>query len=240
MSTPVPQIGFDRFIHLDWVTAALDVRAGRSAEGHLDEVLDAAGLGIAAKHNTRGVLSRLWLQPRPELQDLAARGLAIYKRAPEESVVALSWGMAIASYPFFGKVAELFGRLSAIQGGCSAAEIHRRMSEVYGERDATRRAASRVLQTQESWGTLIRSERGKRLTRMRPMTVHDDQAVAWLIEAALRYSGKAVSVASLPALAVIYPFVLDRPLGYVASNSPMLELRSEGSGHQSVTLAGAI
>lgn len=114
------------------------------------------------------------------------------------------------------------------------------MIEMYGERDAARRAATRVLQTQESWGTLIRSERGKRLTRMRPMTLHDDQTVAWLIEAALRYSGKAVPVASLPALAVIYPFVLDRPLGYLASNSPMLELRSEGSGHQSVTLAGAI
>ncbi len=240
MSTPVPQIGFDRFIHRDWVTAALDVSAGRIADGHLDEVLNAAGLGVAAKHNTRGVLSRLWLKPRPELLDLAVRGLAIYKNASADSVVALSWGMAIASYPFFGKVAELFGRLSALQGGCSAAEIHRRMSEVYGERDATRRAASRVLQTQESWGTLIRSERGKRLTRTRPITVHDDQAVAWLIEAALRYSGKAVSVSNLPALAVIYPFLLDRPLGYVASNSPMLELRSEGSGHQSVCLVGAV
>jgi hypothetical protein len=68
--------------------------------------------------------------------------------------------------------------------------------------------------------------------------VQDDRAVAWLIEAALRYSGKAVSVASLPALAVIYPFLLDRPLGYVASNSPMLELRAEGAGRQSVVLSG--
>lgn len=239
MSTPFPQIGFDRFVRLDWVTAALDVRAGRSGEDHLHGVLDEAGLGVAAKHNTRGVLSRLWLQPRPELYDLAIRGLEIYRAAPVESAVVLSWGMAIASYPFFGKVAELFGRLSALQGGCSAAEIHRRISEVYGEREGARRATSRVLQTQESWGTLVRSERGKRLIRTRPITVRDDRAVAWLIEAALRYSGKAVSVTSLPALAVIYPFVLDRPLGYVASNSPTLELRSEGAGHQSVVLANA-
>ena len=49
------------------------------------------------------------------------------------------WGMAVATYPFFGKVAELVGRLSAIQGDCASAEVHRRMSETYGEREGTRR-----------------------------------------------------------------------------------------------------
>jgi len=95
-----------------------------------------------------------------------------------------------------------------------------------------------VLQSQASWGAIERTDKGKRLIRRPQITVHDDIAIAWLIEAALRYSGKAVSVASLPALAVIYPFVLDRPLGYVASHSPTLELRSEGAGHQAVVLAG--
>jgi hypothetical protein len=120
MIPTAPQIGFDRFIQLDWVAAALKVRAGVASLDELNELLDAAGL------------------------------------------------------------------------------------------------------------------------RRPPTTVQDDRAVAWLIEAALRYSGKAVSVASLPAMAVIFPFVLDRPLGYVASNSPMLELRSEGAGHQSVALASAV
>jgi hypothetical protein len=62
--------------------------------------------------------------------------------------------MAIAAYPFFGKVAELIGRLTAIQGDCATAEIHRRMAETYGEREGTHRAANRVIQTQASWGPL--------------------------------------------------------------------------------------
>ncbi|MBK7457964.1 MAG: hypothetical protein IPJ42_06025 [Betaproteobacteria bacterium] len=240
MSSTVPQIGFDRFIHLDWVTAALEVRAGRSSVDELSAMLEAAGLSLAARKKTRTVLNRLWLEPRPELAALAARGLEIHESASDVSVAALSWGMAIASYPFFGKVAELVGRLSALQGDCAAAEVHRRMSETYGEREGTYRMTNMVLQSQASWGAIERAEKGKRLIRRTPTTVQDDRAVAWLIEAALRYSGKAVSVASLPAMAVIFPFVLDRPLGYVASNSPMLELRSEGAGHQSVALASAV
>lgn len=68
------------------------------------------------------------------------------------------------------------------------------------------------------------------------IAVTNDRAVAWLIEAALRYTGKAMPVATLQSTAVIYPFLLDRPLGYVASNSPMLEVRSEGPSNQFVAL----
>lgn len=63
-----------------------------------------------------------------------------------------------------------------------------------------------------------------------------EQAVAWLVEAALHYVGKAVSVPTLSSLAVLYPFVLDQPLGYLASKSPNLEVRSEGAGNQFVCI----
>jgi hypothetical protein len=44
------------------------------------------------------------------------------------------------------------GRLSAIQGDCASAEVHRRMSETYGEREGTRRMTNMVIQSQASWG----------------------------------------------------------------------------------------
>jgi len=56
------------------------------------------------------------------------------------------------------------------------------------------------------------------------------------VEAALRYTGKAISLATLQSLAVIYPFVLDQPLGYVMSNSPMLQIHLEGAANQVVSL----
>ena len=48
MNVSAPRIGFDRFIHLDWATAALKVRAGVAQREDLEALLDAAGLGAAA------------------------------------------------------------------------------------------------------------------------------------------------------------------------------------------------
>jgi hypothetical protein len=236
----VPQIGFDRFIPLEWAAAALRVRAGLGTQDDFNAVLDAAGLGVAARKKTRTVLNRLWLEPRPELAEFADRGVGIFRADPSVPIAALTWGMAIATYPFFGKVSELVGRLSALQGDCASAEVHRRMSEAYGEREGTYRMTNMVLQSQASWGAIERIEKGKRLVRLDSIVVSDEQAVAWLIEAALRYVGKPVSVPSLSSLAVIYPFVLDQPLGFVASKSPELELKSQGAGNQCVCLRTAV
>jgi hypothetical protein len=216
------------------------VRAGLGTPDDFNAVLDAAGLGVAARKKTRTVLNRLWLEPRPELAEFADRGVGIFRADPSVPIAALTWGMAIATYPFFGKVSELVGRLSALQGDCASAEVHRRMSEAYGEREGTYRMTNMVLQSQASWGAIERTEKGKRLVRLDSIVVSDEQAVAWLIEAALRYVGKPVSVPLLSSLAVIYPFVLDQPLGFVASKSPQLELKSQGAGNQCVCLRTAV
>jgi hypothetical protein len=168
MNSSAPKIGFDRFIQLDWAAAALNVRAGVAGLDDLNALLDAAELGVEAKKKTRTVLNRLWLEPRAELVDYADRGVAIHKTQPDIPVAALCWGMSVATYPFFGKVAELVGRLSAIQGDCASAEVHRRMSETYGEREGTRRMTNMVIQSQASWGAVERVEKGKRVIRLPP------------------------------------------------------------------------
>ena len=148
--------------------------------------------------------------------------------------------MSVAMYPFFGKVAELVGRLSAIQGDCASAEVHRRMSETYGEREGTRRMTNMVIQSQASWGAVERVEKGKRVIRLPQTSIDNDALTAWLIEAAVRYAGRPVSVLSLQSLPVLFPFNLTRPLSYVASNSSNLDLRSEGLSNQFVALRGMI
>ena len=240
MNSSAPKIGFDRFIQLDWVTAALNVRAGAAGLDDMNELLDAAGLSIEAKKKTRTVLNRLWLEPRHELVSYADRGLAILNKHSEIPITALCWGMAVATYQFFGKVAELVGRLSAIQGDCTAAEVHRRMSETYGEREGTRRMTNMVIQSQASWGAVERIEKGKRIIRLASTTIDNDELTAWLIEAAVRYAGKPVSVSSLQSLPVMFPFTLTRSLIYVVSNSPNLSLRSEGPSNQFVALPTTI
>jgi len=236
-----PQIGFDRFIQLDWVAAALGVRAGKGGLEELSAQLRAAGLGKEALAKTQTKLNALVLEPRADLVDFIGRGVRLFAGASTPADVApFAWGAALAAYPYFGRVAEFTGRLTSIQGDCSVAEVHRRMSEVYGDREVTKRATQAVLQTQANWGAVARVEKGKRLVRLAARELTDQRTVAWLIEAALRYQGKAMALATLQSTAVLYPFLLDLPLAFVISNSEALELRSEGPSQQFVALHAAI
>ena len=239
MNSSVPKIGFDRFVPLEWAAGALKVRAGITELDDLDALLAPAKLGVEAREKTFTKLNALWLHPRAELLDFSSRAVELFKAHPDIPVAALSWGMAIASYPFFGKIAEIVGRLTALHGDCTSAEIHRRMSEVYGERAVTKRATQAVIQTQASWGALERVEKGSRIIRLTQTPIASDVLAAWLIEAAVRCMGKPLSVPSLQSLAVLFPFALVQPLSYVISAYPNLEIRANGPSNQVVDLSGS-
>jgi hypothetical protein len=235
-SLSAPQIGFDRLVLLEWAAAALRTRAGTGQPGDLEALLDGAGLGVEARKKTKTVINRLWVAPRPALVDFADRGAAILRADPDASIRALCWGMAIASYPFFGKCAELAGRLFALQGDFAPSELHRRMSETFGEREGTRRATNHCILTQADWGALAKTENGKRVTRPPQAAIVDAPLAAWLIEAATRHAGRPIPLASLHSNHSLYPFLIDVPAAYVVSSSPNLELRQEGMGNQFAAL----
>lgn len=240
MVAKAPQIGFDRFIQLDWVATALRVRVGTASLEDLNAQLAVAGLGKEAQIKTRTKLNALALAPRDDLVDFIDRGVSLFAGAKTPGDVApFAWGAALANYPYFGRVAEITGRLTAIQGDCSAAEIHRRISEFYGDREVTKRATQAVLQTLANWGAIERVDKGKRLVRLASRAITHEKTVAWLIEAALRHLGKAMALTTVQSMAVLYPFTLNQPIAYVISRSETLELRSEGPSQQFVVLSAA-
>jgi len=231
-----PHIGFDRFIPLDWAVCALRVRAGQETSETLEALISEKGPSEASRKKTRSVLKGLCLAPRADLTPFADRGAEFLAEVDGTAVPALCWGMAISAYPFFGKVAELTGRLTAVQGDCASKEIHRRMAETYGERETAYRAANRVIQTQADWGSLERVDKSRRIIRRTPMTISHDGLTAWLIEAAIRYTGRAMPVITLQSSAVLYPFSLDQPLAFIVSRSPTLQLRADGSQSRIVAI----
>lgn len=240
MTQTQPRIGFDRYVQIDWCKAALDAASSSQSTEQLDHLVGQTLTGSESRRKTIDILKRLWISPFPESQDFISRGIDIFSRLGDASVLPLCWGAAISTYPFFGKTAEITGRLFNLQEDCSTAEVQRRMAEIYGDRDGIARATSRVIQSQASWGAIERVDKGKRLIRQAPMRLANDQTVAWLVEAVLRYTGKSVSVPTLQSMAVIYPFVLDQSMAYVVSNSPTLELRSEGPSNQFIALRSSI
>lgn len=236
MTTKVPLIGFDRYVDIDWCRSALDAAATQSSVEVVRDQVASMLPGIESQRKTLDVLKRLSTKPFEHLVDFISRGIAIYKRLGQGVVLPLVWGASIASYPFFGKTSETAGRLLALQGDCSIKELQRRMAEQYGDRSGIERAVTRVMQTQISWQALTRDETAKRVIKHQAVLIQDDELTAWLIEAAVRYAGKPISVPSLQSLPVLFPFTLTRPLAYVVSNSANLILRSEGPSSQFVEL----
>ncbi len=238
MNSPSPQIGFDRFIQLEWAATALRVRSGAAALEDLSKLLDASHSGPAAIKKTRTVLNRLWLEPLPDLIEFSDRGVQIYRHAPDTSVAALTWGMAIATYPFFSRVAEIVGRLTSLHGECTSAEVHRRMSEIYGEREGTRRMTNMVLQSQSNWGAINRPNNGKQIVRRAPIDVQGSALVPWLVEACVRHAGRTLPVATLDSYPLMYPFKLGGPLSYVLAGCASLEMRVDSASNQIVGISG--
>jgi hypothetical protein len=236
MQPKAPQIGFDRFIRLDWAEAALRVRSGAADIGELDQILTGSHAGLEAKKKTRTVLNRLWLEPREELSDLADRGVGIFRKITDPQVAALTWGMALAVYPFFAKVAEIVGRLTSLQGDCTTAEVHRRMAEIYGEREGTRRMTNMVLQSQVDWSLLGKSENGKTLTRKPPMTLQSPETVQWMSEALLMHVGRPLTLDGLSGQPTMFPFSFGDNLGYVLSLSEAFDVRADSAGTRIVGL----
>jgi hypothetical protein len=144
--------------------------------------------------------------------------------------------MALATYPFFGKVAEIVGRLTALQGYCTSAEVHRRMAEIYGEREGTRRMTNMVLQSQASWGAIERVDRGKLIIRKMSMDLHGSSVATWLAEACLRYAGRALPIVSIDSNPIIYPFALGGSTSYLLSRSRLLEMGVDIAGNQFISL----
>ena len=236
MRPTAPKIGFDRFIRLEWATKALEVRAGFAEIGELEVILDQAHLGPAARKKTRTVLNRLWLEPRKEIEPFAQSAVALFQTAPDTSPAALTWGMAVAAYPFFAKVAEIIGRLTSLQGDCTTAEVHRRMAEIYGEREGTRRMTYMVIQSQIDWAMLTRNETGKTLIRKKTISLDGPDLVRWMTKAVVGFSGRPVHLGALKTQPVIFPFGLGENLGFVLSSAPDLELQVDGSGSQHISL----
>ncbi|MBK7415583.1 MAG: hypothetical protein IPJ38_11190 [Dechloromonas sp.] len=110
------------------------------------------------------------------------------------------------------------------------------MSEVYGDREVTKRATQAVIQTQANWGAIERVENGKRLNRRPQRKVSDEKVITWLVGGRAALHRQSYACYELATMAVIYPFLIDQSLPYVLSKSDVIELRAEGPSNQFAAL----
>lgn len=243
------QIGFSQRIQLEWLerTANL-VLAGKSRDEIRDvlrDILeDKLSVGANPERGNREkaitILLRIWVSVPEHLVPLRDSGLKLLDELPMSQHIPLHWGMSAASYPFFGGVAETTGRLLRLQGTVSAAQVQRRVRELYGERETVARAARRVLRCLIDWGVLQETtEKGVYAIAPRHKIIERNTA-AWLVESIMLASSQnIVSLKRVVESPMLFPFNFDAYDVRSANSRGRLEFFRQGVDEEMVTLATA-
>jgi len=242
-------VGFSQRIRLEWLekTSSLAL-AGSTPEqirAALEQSLqDQLSVGSNARFGNRGksvsILMNIWVAG-PEKKPLQSEGLELLRRLPRDAHLPVHWGMSMATYPFFGTVAETVGRLLRLQGDLTSAQTQRRLREQFGERETIFRAARRILRCFVDWGVLQdAAQRGVYLpVQARP--INDLQLAAWLIEAVLVANGSNyTSLSAISQTPKLFPFSLPSLSLSVLRINERLESYRQGLDEDVVTLRNRV
>ena len=238
-------IGFDRRVELGWLDAAAGhVAAGQDARATRQKLFDSLEGVIAGgrKHGsacdkTINVLSKTWSTVPEELVTLRDRGLELLPSLSPAERVALHWGILLATYRFFGDVAEGTGRLLALQGSLTLAQLTRRMRENWGDRSTLSRATQRVIRSMVEWGALGDTDvRGEYSQASARMPVGGDLGLL-LVEGLLHHLGEGVPVDQVIGHHALFPFDLGLPVQDLR-RSGRLRIHRQGLDQDVVGLVG--
>ena len=180
------------------------------------------------------VLLHVWTAVPGAVAPLRDDGLALLRGRGGRDRLPLHWGMCLATYPFFRDMAAATGRLLALQGSASRAQIARRMAESWGGRTTATRAVQRIVRSFVDWGVLV--ETGERGTYAPAAKMAVSGVGPWLLEAGLVGSGRReYPLRALAAGAAFYPFDMTLA-GRDVGGNPRLEICRQGLDEDVVLL----
>lgn len=248
MSERHQQIGFNRYIKLEWLDfAAGQMLAGRplaQIKTSLNDLLkDQLSVGSDAVRGSRGktvsMLLSIWVTvPRP-LVPLRDAALEQMRFLPSAEHLPFHWGMTMAAYPFFGVVAESAGRSLNLQGNVSVNLLKSRMRDLYGQRETVLRSTRYVLQCLSGWGLLNETSRSSGIYTL-PAThsIQNSATAAWLFTAALASSDtKMAPLKALVQSPRLFPFKIETDL-HAIREGDQLEYFRQGLDEEMVMLKG--
>jgi hypothetical protein len=97
-------------------------------------------------------LRHVWIEAGSN-ESLRSEAIETYRAHPSETgSILLSWGMAIATYPFLNDVASTIGRMLRVQPNVKLEQILRKLVETYGERETVRRSGRYALGLMTDFG----------------------------------------------------------------------------------------
>lgn len=191
MSLPSARsIAFNRRLRSIWLEEGLRLRAEGVDEvqwlERMEDLVRVDNKGKDSIQKSMRYLRHIWSDTSGE-DPLRTDAIRLYKEAPNhEAAQVLSWGMAIATYPFLNEVAATVGRMLKVQPELKLEQLLRKLSETHGEKESVRRSARYSLGLIHDLGFVRRTESFGcyELTPTRRIAPHS--IASWFVQAWFR------------------------------------------------------
>jgi hypothetical protein len=211
MSRPSARsIGFNRRLRDAWLEEGLRLRAEEVDEAQwlerMEDLVRIDNKGKDSIQKSMRYLRHIWSDASGE-DSLRTDAIRLYKESPtHEAAQVLSWGMAIATYPFLNEVAAILGRMLKVQPEVKLEQILRKLSETHGEKETVRRSGRYSLNLIHDLGFVARTKSVGCYKLASPRRVTPPAIAAWLARAWFQASGKdghvdRAAMTGAPALA---------------------------------------
>jgi len=204
-------VGISQKIKRAWLDAILDHLARSTDEkelrayidGHLREELP----GTESRAKASGIVLRIWSGVPASHVVLRNRALALLPQISGQERIWLHWGMTALAYPFFRDLAEVVGRLLALQDDFTTAQVQARMITAWGDRATSKEAAQKLVTSLVDWQVLRSTKKKGYFLLARRMTTSVNDLQLWLLEALLRASAAdEIEAQQLLRLPESFPF----------------------------------
>jgi hypothetical protein len=211
MSLPSARsIAFNRRLRASWLEEGLRLRLEGIDEAawleRMEEVVRVETKGRDSVKKSMRYLRHIWTDASGE-DDLRTAAIDLYRASSDKkkTAIVLSWGMAIATYPFLLDVAATLGRMFRVQQEVKLEQLLRKLTETHGEKETVRRSGRYSLSLIQDMGFVERSSPG--CYQLLPsVKIKDAEVSSWLLRAWFRATGQVdpvdrVSLSSHPGLA---------------------------------------
>lgn len=210
-------VGISQKIKRSWLDVVLDQFAQTTDEeevrAFLDEHLRKQLPGTESRAKASGIVLRIWSGIDSQHVGLRDRAISLTPRISGQERLWLHWGMAALAYPFFRDLAEVVGRLLALQDDFTTLQAQARMLMAWGDRTTTKEAVQKLITSLVDWDVLRSTKQGHFLLAGKLTTDVTDLQL-WLLEALLRASAAdEIEAHQLLRLPELFPFKFTASLG---------------------------
>jgi hypothetical protein len=236
------EIAFRRKVRAAWLDQGLALAAQNlswhDAKPALADVVATENPGTETIRKVLEHVRRIWFEPPGNCIPLRSAALDMVRAGDSSGVrILLIWGMAMASYPFVGSVAEALGRLLKLQCRADRTDIQRRLREQYGDRDFVSRVTRYDMSSFLDWRVIAEAKEGGVYLPGKQTRLKSGEHLAWLVEATLISRGKTqMAFSQLCNHPMLFPIIVDSFNASVLRHNPRLRLARQSLNEDVVFL----